>query len=79
MPRSRWIRIRRTPIPVPDKTPIDRTKTPVEDEDAVCSFFDTFDEAQDFMALYPEIAEVIDKDGDGIACEDYFLEIERRG
>ena len=57
----------------PDKTPIDRTKTPVDDEDAVCSFFDTFDDAQDFMALYPEIADVIDKDGDGIACEDYFL------
>jgi len=34
---------------------------------------DTFDDAQDFLALYPEIAEVIDKDGDGIACEDYFL------
>jgi endonuclease YncB( thermonuclease family) len=57
----------------PDDVPIDRTLTPVDDEDAVCSFFDTFDEAQDFMDLYPEIAEIIDTDGDGIACEDYFL------
>jgi endonuclease YncB( thermonuclease family) len=57
----------------PDDEPIDRTLTPVDDEDAVCSFFETFDEAQDFMDLYPEIAEIIDTDGDGVACEDYFL------
>ena len=57
----------------PDDEKIDRTLTPVDDEDAVCSFFETFDEAQDFMDLYPEIAEIIDTDGDGVACEDYFL------
>jgi hypothetical protein len=56
----------------PDSEKIDRTLTPVDDEDAVCSFFDTFDDAQDFMDLYPEIADVIDTDGDGVACEDYF-------
>lgn len=58
----------------PDSEPIDRTKTPVDDSDYVCSFFDTFDEAQDFLDLYPEVSELIDPDGDGIACEDYFLD-----
>ena len=58
----------------PDDKPIDRTKTPVvNDADYVCSFFNTFDEAQDFLALYPEVSEIIDPDGDGVACEDYFL------
>jgi endonuclease YncB( thermonuclease family) len=57
----------------PDADRIDRTLTPVtEDEDAVCSFFDTFDQAQDFMDAYPEVAEIIDPDGDGLACEAYF-------
>lgn len=57
----------------PDREPIDRTLTPVtEDEDAVCSFFDSFDQAQDFMDAYPEVAEIIDADGDGLACEAYF-------
>ncbi len=57
----------------PDPDKIDRTLTPVtEDEDAVCSFFDTFDEAQGFMDAYPEVAEIIDPDGDGLACEVYF-------
>ena len=57
----------------PDADRIDRTLTPVtEDGDAVCSFFDTFDQAQDFMDAYPEVAEIIDPDGDGLACEAYF-------
>ena len=57
----------------PDADRIDRTLTPVtEDEDAVCSFFDTFDQAQDFLDAYPEVAEIIDPDGDGLACEAYF-------
>jgi micrococcal nuclease len=56
----------------PDTEPIDRTKTPVDDSDAVCSFFDTFDDAQDFLVAYPEVADLIDPDGDGIACDDYF-------
>jgi endonuclease YncB( thermonuclease family) len=57
----------------PDDEPIDRTQTPVDDSDYVCSFFNTFDEAQDFLDLYPEVSDVVDADGDGIACEDYFL------
>ena len=57
----------------PDDEPIDRTLTPVDDAEAVCSFFETFDEAQDFLALYPEIAELIDPDADGVACEGYFF------
>ena len=57
----------------PDRERIDRTLTPVtEDEDAVCSFFDSFDQAQDFMDAYPEVADIIDPDGDGLACEAYF-------
>lgn len=57
----------------PDDEPIDRTKTPIDDEEAACSFFEYFDEAQDFLDMYPELADVIDPDGDGIACEGYFL------
>lgn len=57
----------------PDDVPIDRTKTPVEDdEEAVCSLFEYWDEAQDFMDEYPEIAEELDPDGNGIACDKYF-------
>ena len=57
----------------PDSDPIDRTKTPVEDdEDAVCSFFFNVDEAQDFLDEYPDLADLLDPDGDGLACEDYF-------
>ena len=57
----------------PDDEPIDRTLTPVDDAEAVCSFFETFDEAQDFLELYPEIGELIDPDGDNVACEGYFF------
>jgi micrococcal nuclease len=58
----------------PDTEPIDRTKTPESDgeEDAACSFFDTYDEAQEWLAVFPELAESIDLDNDGYACEDYF-------
>jgi endonuclease YncB( thermonuclease family) len=58
----------------PDSEPIDRTKTPESDlpEDAACSFFDTYDEAQEWLAVFPELAESIDLDNDGYACEDYF-------
>lgn len=57
----------------PDDAPIDRTQEPAEvEEDAACSFFDYFQQAQDFLAQYPELAEIIDPDFDGIACEDYF-------
>ena len=36
---------------VPDTVPIDRTKIPVSDEEEVCSFFDTWDEANDFYEV----------------------------
>ena len=57
----------------PDDEPIDRTLTPVDDEEFVCSFFDTFDQAQDFLDLYPQLTDILDPDGDGLACEGYFL------
>lgn len=57
----------------PDDAPIDRTKEPAEvEEDAACAFFDTFDQAQAFLAEYPELADIIDPDFDGVACEDFF-------
>lgn len=57
----------------PDDERIDRTKTPIDDEEAVCSFFDNFDEAQDFLDLYPELSDILDPDDDGLACEGYFF------
>ncbi|MGH2535068.1 MAG: thermonuclease family protein [Thermomicrobiales bacterium] len=57
----------------PDDVPIDRTKVPAEvEEDAACSFFDYFEQAQEFLAEYPELADILDPDFDGVACEDYF-------
>jgi micrococcal nuclease len=57
----------------PDEESIDRTRTPVsEDEEAACSLFNTYDEAQDFLAEFPEVADLIDPDADGRACEGYF-------
>jgi micrococcal nuclease len=57
----------------PDSAPIDRTKVPANvEEDAACSLFDTFDQAQDFLDEFPELADMIDPDFDGVACEDYF-------
>ena len=57
----------------PDEAPIDRTRTPVSiEEDAVCSLFDYFDEAQDALESYPVLSEILDTDGDGVACEGYF-------
>jgi micrococcal nuclease len=59
---------------VPDDAPIDRTVVPItdSDEELVCSFFDTKDEAQDFLDIYPEMAEDLDPDGNGEACDAYF-------
>lgn len=59
---------------IPDTAPIDRTKTPISDsdEELICSFFDTRDQAQDFMDLYPEMAGDLDPDGNGDACDAYF-------
>jgi micrococcal nuclease len=57
----------------PDKTPIDRTKVPAEvEEDAACSLFDNYEQAQVFLDVFPELADTIDIDGDGVACEDWF-------
>lgn len=56
----------------PDDVPIDRTLTPVVDEEAACSFFDTWDDAYDFYLLFPELEESLDPDGNGIPCEVYF-------
>lgn len=58
----------------PDDVPINRTTTPVSDsdEELVCSFFNTRDEAQDFLDYYPELAEDLDPDGNGDACDAYF-------
>jgi micrococcal nuclease len=57
----------------PDKTPIDRTKVPADvEEDAACSLFDSYQQAQEFLEVFPELADTIDVDGDGVACEDWF-------
>jgi len=57
----------------PDSAPIDRTQTPVEDEEeAACSLFHTYDEAQDLFDFFPELSDQLDPDGNGIACEEYF-------
>ena len=42
------------------------------EDDPFCAVFDTYQDAQDFLAAYPQIASDIDVDGDGIACEDWF-------
>jgi micrococcal nuclease len=57
----------------PDDAPIDRTQVPVEDDaEAACAIFDVYDDAQDLLDEFPDLAEVLDADGDGIACESYF-------
>lgn len=57
----------------PDDAPIDQAKTPVvDDPEDVCSLFETYDDAQDFLDEFPEVAEELDPDGNGIACEIYF-------
>lgn len=57
---------------LPDTTPIDRTKTPVSDEEEICSFFDTWDEAYDFWLEFPELDSDFDPDGNGVPCDQYF-------
>lgn len=52
-----------------DPTP---TESGTIEEDVFCAVFDNYQDAQDFLAEYPQIAEDIDIDGDGIACEDWF-------
>ena len=60
-----------------DQEPDDRpAPTPeggvIVEEDAACAIFDNQADAQDFLDEYPDIAEFIDIDGDGEACEDWF-------
>lgn len=57
---------------IPDTAPIDRTLTPVSDEEEICSFFDTWDEAYDFWLEFPELDSDFDPDGNGIPCDRYF-------
>lgn len=57
---------------LPDTAPIDRTKTPVSDEEEICSFFDTWDEAYDFWLEFPELDSDFDPDGNGVPCDQYF-------
>jgi hypothetical protein len=52
-----------------DPTP---TATATIDDDPFCAVFDSYQDAQDFLNEYPQIAEDIDVDGNGIACEDWF-------
>jgi micrococcal nuclease len=52
-----------------DPTP---TESGTIEEDVFCAVFDSYQDAQDFLAAYPQIADDIDIDGDGIACEDWF-------
>lgn len=61
---------------VPDTAPIDRTKTPVSDEEEICSFFDTWDEANEFYEEFPELRSDFDPDGNGVPCDNYF-EVDR--
>jgi micrococcal nuclease len=56
----------------PNDVPIDRTLTPVVDEEAACSFFETWDEAYEFYLVFQELEETLDPDGAGIPCGDYF-------
>ncbi|MDQ3044451.1 MAG: thermonuclease family protein [Chloroflexota bacterium] len=57
----------------PDRTPIDTTRVPPNVEaDAACALFDTFQEAQDLLDLYPELTDILDPDSDGLACEGWF-------
>jgi micrococcal nuclease len=56
----------------PDTEPIDRTQVPVDDDEAVCSFVDTWEEALDFYNLFPDLRDALDPDGDDVPCEEYF-------
>jgi len=56
----------------PDTAPIDRTKTPVSDEEEICSLFVTWDEANEFYEAFPELQSDFDPDGNGVPCDQYF-------
>jgi hypothetical protein len=55
---------------VPDTAPIDRTITPVNDEEEVCSVFDTWDVPNDFYEEFPDLLSDLDPDGNGFLAID---------
>ena len=57
----------------PDDEPADVSDgAPESEEDAACALFDTQDQAQEVLDRFPELADSIDLDEDGEACEDWF-------
>ena len=62
-----WVTPQEQDDPAADTVP------PAEDEpESACSYFETRDEAQDALDAFPDLADLLDADGDGIACESYF-------
>jgi endonuclease YncB( thermonuclease family) len=57
----------------PDDEPADTSNgAPESEEDAACALFDTQQQAQEVLDRFPELADSIDLDEDGEACEDWF-------
>ena len=57
----------------PDDEPADVSDgAPASEEDAACALFDTQEQAQEVLDEFPELADSIDLDQDGEACEDWF-------
>ena len=57
----------------PDDEPADVSNgAPESEEDAACALFDTQNQAQEVLDRFPELADSIDLDEDGEACEDWF-------
>ncbi len=57
----------------PDDEPADVSAgAPESEEDAACALFDTQEQAQEVLDRFPELADSIDLDEDGEACEDWF-------
>ncbi len=53
--------------------PDDSSNPPVADgAEASCAIFASFDDAQLFYRNFPEIADRVDPDGNGVACERFF-------
>jgi len=57
----------------PDDEPFDTSNgAPASEEDAACALFVTQNQAQEVLDRFPELADSIDLDDDGAACEDWF-------
>lgn len=57
----------------PDDQPLDTSNgVPESEEDAACALFDVQAQAQEVLDRFPELADSIDPDNDGVACEDWF-------